>query len=281
MLLTFAKQNIFGTTTYVASDNRFQLVSVNDKYYIQLNSQIPEWQGKYGFDDVDSAEKFLNAHDWANATESDIKENTNSLESDLIFLCQMYYFSRFTDVEDGQVKFLKELPGGGYICIEPIPNHANIQEVRVYNSENNEDIQTYDLSEAAQYIDEVLNRHDIEVFSRIALCNPEHTNTVVQAAISSRDLTKNLVRVKSSNMWAYTINIRDRHDKVGDVIVQFKGPKGGPGDIYMYFDVPVNLWRKWLAAPSKGAFFWKYIRNNFWYRKLTGDKRGKLRNAIN
>lgn len=281
MLLTFAKQNIFGTTTYASSDNKFQLVSINDRYYIQLNSQIPEWQGKDGFDDIDSAEKFLNSHDWKNATESEISENTNALETDLVFLCQMYYFSRFTDLEDGKVKFLKELPGGGYICIEPLPSHEDIRKIRVYTSENEKDIHTSDMSEAAQYIDEVLNRHEIEVFSCVAICNPSDTKTVVQAAILSRDLTKNLVRVKSSNMWAYTINIRDRHDKAGDVIVQFKGPKGGPGDIYMYFDVPVNLWRKWLAAPSKGHFFWENIRNAFYYRKLTGDKRGKLRNAIN
>ena len=103
----------------------------------------------------------------------------------------------------------------------------------------------------------------------------------VMAGISSRDMTKNLTRVKSSNIWAYCINIRDRKDKTGDVITQFKGPKGGPGDIYIYYDVPVTLWRRWIGAPSKGHFFWQYIRNNFKYSKLTGNKRGVLKNAIN
>ena len=68
---------------------------------------------------------------------------------------------------------------------------------------------------------------------------------------------------------------------MGDMLVQFKGPKGGAGDIYLYYDVPVMLYRRWISAPSKGHFFWKYVRNNFSYRKLTGDKKGKLPNAIN
>lgn len=135
--------------------------------------------------------------------------------------------------------------------------------------------------DACEFVDDLLNRLNKEVFSCVALCNPFDTKSVVQAAITTRDLAKNLVRVKSSNVWAYSINIRNRHDKVGDVLTQFKGPKGGPGDIYLYYDVPVNLWRRWLSAPSKGHFFWQYIRNTFSYRKLTGDKRGKLKNAIN
>lgn len=101
------------------------------------------------------------------------------------------------------------------------------------------------------------------------------------AAISSRKLTENMVRVRSSNIWAYKINIRDAKDDVGDVYVQFKGKNGGPDDIYVYYDVPVRVYRQWIASPSKGHYFWVKIRNNFFYSKLTGDKRGKLKNAIN
>lgn len=101
------------------------------------------------------------------------------------------------------------------------------------------------------------------------------------AAINTRDLSKNLVRVKSSNVWAYGINVRKSGDTTGDVIAQFKGKDGGAGDIYILYDVPIKLYRRWVAAPSKGAFYWKYLRNDFMYSKLTGDKRGKLRNAVN
>ena len=103
----------------------------------------------------------------------------------------------------------------------------------------------------------------------------------ITAAINTKNLAQNLVRVKSSNVWAYGLNIRDRKDKTGDLIVQFKNKNGGPGDVYIYYDFPSALYRKWQSAPSKGHFFWVYIRNNFNYSKLTGNKRGVLPNAIN
>lgn len=104
---------------------------------------------------------------------------------------------------------------------------------------------------------------------------------IIQAAITSKDITKNLIRVKSSNVWAFNINMKSRKDKTGDVYVQFKSKYGGPGDIYVLYDVPFVIYRKWISAPSKGHFYWKYLRNNFMYSKLTGDKKGKLKNAIN
>lgn len=115
----------------------------------------------------------------------------------------------------------------------------------------------------------------------IAFVLPENRQYVINCAISSRDMTKNMVRVKSSNIWSYGINIKRRGDDTGDVLVQFKGKNGGPDDIYMYYDVPVKIYRQWIAAPSKGHFFWVNIRNYYKYRKLTGDKRTKLRNGIN
>lgn len=103
----------------------------------------------------------------------------------------------------------------------------------------------------------------------------------VLAAINTKDFSKNLVKVRSSNVWAYGLNIKDRKDKTGDLVVQFKNKNGGAGDVYIYYDVPIVVYRRWQSAPSKGHYFWVYIRNNFKYSKLTGDKRGKLANAIN
>ena len=131
------------------------------------------------------------------------------------------------------------------------------------------------------YLDILMQLYRVDIMSACTICPSSDRQQVVLAAISSRDLSKNLIRVKSSNVWSYAINIKDNKAKTGDVICQFKGKNGGPGDIYMYFDVPVKLWRKWVTAPSKGHFFWAYIRNNFYYRKLTGNKRGVLKNAIN
>lgn len=139
----------------------------------------------------------------------------------------------------------------------------------------------YEVGDLISYLDVLMQRLEIDILSAKAICHTSERQNVILAAISSRDLSKNLVRVKSSNLWAYTISIKDNKSKVGDVLCQFKGKNGGPGDIYMYYDVPVSLWRKWLTAPSKGHFFWQYIRNNFYYRKLTGNKKGVLKNAIN
>lgn len=119
-----------------------------------------------------------------------------------------------------------------------------------------------------------------DIISDIQLSATEQRDDVF-ASVNTRELTRSMVRVRSSNVWSYGINIRNRKDKFGDVLAQFKGTNGGPGDIYMYLDVPVTVYRRWVSAPSKGHFFWQYIRNNYNYIKLTGDKRGKLDNAIN
>lgn len=115
----------------------------------------------------------------------------------------------------------------------------------------------------------------------VSMCmyNTSHRDIILAA--STQELMRNMSRVKSSNVWARGINIKDRKSGVGDVIVQFKGSQGQPGDVYILYDVPVKLYRRWIAAPSAGHFYWVNLRNNFLYSKLTGDKRAKLKNGIN
>lgn len=96
---------------------------------------------------------------------------------------------------------------------------------------------------------------------------------------TTADLIRQLVRVRSSNIWGYSINVKDKNN-FGDVIVQFKGKDGGPGDVYMYYDVPVRVYRRWQSAPSKGHYFWVNIRDRYRYSKLTGDKKTKMRGGI-
>ena len=100
------------------------------------------------------------------------------------------------------------------------------------------------------------------------------------AAINTRDLSSKMVRVKSSNVWSYMMNVKDDRGLVGDVLAQFKNKYVGPGDVYMYFDVPTSIYRAWVRSPSKGHYFWQHIRNNYKYAKLTGDKRTKLANGV-
>lgn len=102
----------------------------------------------------------------------------------------------------------------------------------------------------------------------------------VKAGVSARDITKNMIRVKSSNIWSYCIDIKRPTDKTGNVYVQFKGKNGGPDDVYVYFDVPIIIYRRWLSAPSKGHFLWKYIRGKYAFAKLTGDKKTKQRGGV-
>ena len=103
----------------------------------------------------------------------------------------------------------------------------------------------------------------------------------IMASITSRDITKKMIRVKSSNLWSYCMDVRHAKDKTGIVYVQFKGNKGGPGDVYCYYDVPVVVYQKLLSASSKGHAFWKYLRGKFLYSKLTGDKKTKMPGGVN
>lgn len=106
--------------------------------------------------------------------------------------------------------------------------------------------------------------------------------SLITASISSRDITRSMIRVKSSNVWSYTINIKNDGDETGDLYIQYKGDTGGKGDIYVYYDVPIRMYKKLITAPSKGHWVWQYLRKNrVPYSKLTGDKRGKLPYAIN
>lgn len=95
---------------------------------------------------------------------------------------------------------------------------------------------------------------------------------------TTQDFVKKLSRVKSSNVWSYAFQPKD--ETTGDMLMQFKKADGGPGDIYIYYNVPNKLWQRFVAAPSAGHFFWQNIRNIFTYAKLTGDKRTHLPNGI-
>ena len=95
---------------------------------------------------------------------------------------------------------------------------------------------------------------------------------------TTKDFVKKLARVKSSNVWSYAFQPKD--EKQGDMLMQFKNNTGGPGDIYIYYNVPSKIWQRFVAAPSKGHFMWEYIRNVYTYAKLTGDKRTHLPNGI-
>ena len=103
-------------------------------------------------------------------------------------------------------------------------------------------------------------------------------DTAKRNKTTTQDFVKKLARVKSSNVWSYAFQPKD--EQTGDMLMQFKNKNGGPGDIYIYYNIPNRIWQRLVAAPSKGHAFWQLIRNTFTYAKLTGDKKTKLANGI-
>lgn len=276
----FRRLNVYGSTIYKDTTGKFELVqcmnsdNTQRKWYIKMSDsqRMPRWQ-KDGFHTIEAAQEYLASHDWENASEVELIPNTFNEELD--FILNMYGFSRKEEDEVEVGRYSRETEDG----IVYIKDLGDETQVEVYTLDESDVFDNFD--ELTKHLDSLFDSGENSILSSQAIDSTSPLNMTVNAAISTRDLAKNLVRVKSSNLWAYTINIRDRKSKVGDVLVQFKGPKGGPGDIYLYMDVPISLWRKWLSAPSKGHFLWKYIRNDFLYRKLTGDRKGKLHNAVN
>ena len=103
----------------------------------------------------------------------------------------------------------------------------------------------------------------------------------ITAAINTKNLAKNLIRVRSSNVWAVGYNVKEGSNRIGDLVMQFKNPNGGGGDTYIYYDVPVQVYRKLVSAASVGHTFWVLVRENYNYSKLSGNRIGTLPNAIN
>lgn len=160
----------------------------------------------------------------------------------------------------------------GYITVSYFIDHTYIQD---YSNDYDDSVDISDILQEIEHVISLFTENPLICFKSITGLDS------ISAAINTKNLLKNLVKVKSSNVYAYGINVRNYGDNVGDIIVQFKGKHGQPDDVYIYYDVPLRVYRRWQSAPSKGHYFWVYIRNIYKYAKLTGDKRGKLKNAVN
>lgn len=272
------------------------------KYYIRIYEdrewKYPAWDGAdNGFRTLQDAQEWLSKRDWINATSQhiDIDEEYESKQlSEFIDAMEMLGFTKSTsefydadhnvyelEVELDEetvlgypkklavraIYFEEEIAVDYWLDLRRIPNSA-----KPPNSAN--------IAKTIRNIETMLKKYNYSIFANSMMISSKSRSNIM-AAISTKDMTSKLVRVKSSNIWSYGINVKRYGDKLGDILVQFKGEGGGPGAIYIYYDVPVRVYRRWQSAPSKGHYFWKYIRNIYKYSKLTGDKRGKLKNAIN
>ena len=208
---------------------------------------------------------------------------------------KIYDFNNQEMIEAIQMMGFEPLEMDFFRRVEPISNDAlddtsliiycelqdNGVEINVYEDAKWLEVIS-NITSSIEFIDTVeriLDTYDIASVKLTPLDSSIRINgKPIIAAENTRDLAKKLIRVKSSNVWAYAFQPNDYNK--GTMLMQFKGANGGPDDIYIYYDVPNKLWQKFVAAPSKGHFFWQHIRNVFKYGKLTGDKRTKLKNGI-
>ena len=258
------------TASKYVGTNGYTLHQLRDgSFSIAKNTVITNWGA--GFQSVKAAETFINNHNYILAT----ADNIHISESDLQFIEEAYcgltdgpYFFEPLEINEdcSIISEYTEDPDGNIIVV-------------TVRQEGKEDESFTQMEPLLRKLDEITN--DKIVASAILRGKEFRTILAKSFNRSSREITQNLVRVASSNVWAYGVEIKDNNAKEGDVYVQFKGKNGGPEHIYKYYDVPITLWRKFISAPSKGHFVWKYLRNNFLYSKLTGDKRGILKNAVN
>lgn len=77
-------------------------------------------------------------------------------------------------------------------------------------------------------------------------------------------LTARFYPVTSSNVHSIGMRIDHPENKFGALFIRFLGGEGkkrsGEGPVYEYARVPVDLFREFLAAASKGKFVWDHIR---------------------
>lgn len=264
--------------TTLSSDVRnhgYDIVTANSKFYIRKDQKFVKWQT--GFRDIRAAINFIEGHEYVTATIDSISWSDEDLE----YLLNTYHFSKksegvwFTKIDDTILTLTADKSNNDIML--------NIDEDGVLTIK-----QFSDFNQVIEVVDRYFKFDDI--VASISLLSDTEVKQAITAARSNRknrrggstrDIARNLVRVKSSNLWAYGMDIKDRKDKTGNLVIQFKGRNGGPDDVYIYYDVPIKIWKGFISAPSKGHYFWQNIRNNFWYAKLTNDKRGKLPNAIN
>lgn len=270
------------------------------KFYIRIHEdrewKYPAWIGAdSGFRTLQDAQEWLSKHGWKNATSQNIEIDTdysNKYLQEFIDAMELLgfhksaseFYGKDHNVYEFSTQIKDEFDGTKLIHVRAMYFQEEIAVDYWINGKRVSDWakppNTANISKTIGNIEKMLKKQGYEIFANCIIAYTDSRDAIM-AAIKTRDITQNMMKVKSSNIWSYGINIRKFGDKLGDVLTQFKGSQGGPGDIYIYYDVPVDVYRRWQSAPSKGHYFWRYIRNIYKYSKLTGDKRGKLKNAIN
>lgn len=254
---------INGVDTYYVDDS-VVVVAMNSRYYIRKDNQyINASDAVNGFESIQAASEWIyDNFGLEKYTDTPVEDNTSIA------------LSMIGAYPVGDHKYKIHTDAGDVIITLSDKIHID------FPSGNGAAHVEYDLSELGydrmlRRVESWLKKNGIEACSALTVCKP------ITAAINTRNLAEYINHVKSSNIWGYYYYKPDRKTRVGSLLIQFKNKYGGKGDVYIYYDVPFTLFRKLESTNSKGHFFWVYIRNNFKYSKLTGNKRGVLPNAIN
>ena len=266
-----------GITIYMSRvTDKLSLIQDSDdnKYYVRTKNTSDDWT--YPIWDYDPFSTIEDAEIWCEQNTDMILHHLPEHRLEDV-KCAMQLLGFDSDISKSNFTMKSRLSNNDELTVT-----ASIQNDTFYINAHNNNVAlpSYKLPKPTKNIAKFI--YSTECFLiRCGLEVASDLSVPIEGAINTHNLAQKLVRVKSSNVWGYTINVKNRKDKFGDVIVQFKDKNGGPGDVYIYYDVPVLTYRRWQSARSKGHYFWQYIRNYFKYSKLTGDKRGKLHNAVN
>ena len=263
-MISYTKLTKITDSKYIIASTDVSLIRHRGKYVI-CKSNIPaRWSPR--FVSIEAADQFIYTHDVVAATASQLPISADDIE----YIVSAYGFDAEDDV------FVHSIGPDSFISLRFNPEDV---EMSIEDDGLTSTFIFTAIDDLLIELDKLLG-NPVLASTRPLSCS-ETRRVIMCAKKTSREAAKDLVRVKSSNIWAYGMNIKQYGDKAGDLLIQFKGPKGGPGDIYLYIDVPIKLYQKFLTAPSAGHFFWVNIRNNFLYRKLTGDKKTHLKNGLN
>lgn len=247
-------------TKYIGESGYTLMKSRDGSFSILKGTHITSWGTN--FRTVRSAETFLSQHDYIHATSDYIPISNEDAE---------FVYDAFCIKGHPELGSKWYITDNFWIQFDPEDRTFYCSSNAVYS----------DLDELIEKLDRV-STGDIFASIKLGETSDRSRYDAIFAGMNHKRFSpKDMSRVRSSNVWSIGVEVSNSDPKIGDVYVQFKGKNGGAGDVYRYYDVPVSLYRKMITYPSKGSFVHKYLRNNFQYSKLTGDKRGKLKNAVN
>ena len=295
MELKFKKNYISDNLKVYFTDqsNQWSIIYTDGLYYIRWKEpeygapwQYVRWYGASdGFKTLSAAVSFINSKDWQSADADHADDNTEAMEDkhrEVEDALLSLGFERVNNSFYGDLPVYKQSfdTDEHFIDVEVLDYDDQIYVKYSVDGKRIPDSKapkaSNDIARTIKAIDRFIGKYGTAIMS----VSEVSKGSKITAA-STRELAQKLMRVRSSNVWAYYLNVKKYGDNTGDLLVQFKAKNGGPGDIYIYYDVPVRVFHRWQSAPSKGHYFWQYIRNVYKYHKLTGNKRGVLPNAIN